>query len=273
MYFQDKTEKQLKYYKDWNKTSFLGYKAFRKIFQELHPYQFVDEGSVIFTVGCQASMIRRGGSQPLIYSSIIGDSGKVIVIEPDPTSIKALTKYTKEHNITNIKIVDKAVWHKNGSLKFNFYDGKIPCGVHSIREKISGKSGKHSTVVESRTLNSLIEEFGKPDFINLTINGSEHAALLGLDLTKNIKISMAMVARKTVLDPEGKWSIRLFDERLKALKLLEENGYKIAIADACPRPWNPKKFYVAVGIKDISKAINLGFNEGSKIEIAHFLGQ
>ena len=217
MYFQDKSNIQLDYYSNWKKP--INYSSTKEIFRKLHPYQFVKEGDTVFTVGCQSALINMGGSQPLIYSSVVGDSGKVIVIEPDPTSISSLTKYINTHNITNIEIVDKAIWDENIKLKFNFYDGKIPCGVSSIREKISGVSEKPSTIVDGRTLDSLIDEYGKPDFINLTINGSEYTALRGLDLGQNIKISIAMVTRKTALDPGGKWSAALFDERLKKVEM------------------------------------------------------
>jgi hypothetical protein len=80
-----------------------------------------------------------------------------------------------------------------------------------------------------------------------------------------------MVTKKSKLGSKRKWTVPLFNERLKALDLLKENGYRIAIADACPRPWLPMRFYVAVGVKDISEAERLGFHEGTTREIEQFL--
>ena len=63
----------------------------------------------------------------------------------------------------------------------------------------------------------------------------------------------------------------MFKEREKALALLKQHGHHIALADACPRPWAPMKFYVAVGTRNLSELTQLGFHKGSKAEIDKFL--
>lgn len=49
---------------------------------------------------------------------IIGDTGKLFVIEPDIKNYELLINYVEKNNIKNIIAINKAIWSKQTKLKF-----------------------------------------------------------------------------------------------------------------------------------------------------------
>ena len=263
MFYQTRDEIQNKYYKAWQTATIKGhvlktmtgkkptgnhyqdrYINMIDIYKQLHPYHFIDKEDVVIACGCNNEKIHIGTSQPLIFSTL---AKKVITLEPDPVNTKDLQEYITKNNIKNIEIVPKAVWHTNAIVTFSV------CKRTESNQIGKLSQGEH-VKVPAITLDSLVEKYNKIDFVHLTINGTEEEALLGAKetLKTNTKISIAMIAKNHVF----------FNRRMKAIKLLEDNGYMIACADACPRAWQRNKFYFSVGIKNREMLEKLRFKEG-----------
>ncbi len=103
----------------------------------------------------------------IIMSQMVGDSGKVIAIEPGENNLWKLEANLKINKIKNVEIVRKPLWREHGKVKF--YMALDP-GTNSL-----GNRGGASKEYESVTL----ADYPKADFIKLDIEGAEEAALKG----------------------------------------------------------------------------------------------
>ena len=67
----------------------------------------IKKGDVV--IDCGANI----GYYSLLFSKLVGDSGKVFAFEPDPTNFSLLQKNLKENNIKNVIALNLAVSDKN----------------------------------------------------------------------------------------------------------------------------------------------------------------
>ena len=264
MFYQARNDLQNKYYETWRLAGQKGnvlktltgstplgnhyedcYLRMTDIHRHLHPYQFISKEDIVIACGCHDGKVQIGTSQPLILSTL---AKKVIVLEPDPVNINVLKNYILKHSIDNIEIVPKAVWHTETTVVFTV--------CKRTESNQIGKVGSRGKQIEvpTTTLDLLATEYGDIDFVNLTINGTEFEALLGAQdmLKNNTNISIAMITKRHPM----------FKSRMKAIDLLENNGYYIGCADGPPRAWNVKDFYFSVGTKDKELLKKLSFKEG-----------
>ena len=108
---------------------FLQYKLFAPLHHMLFPYNYIKAGDTCVQVGCAEWMFDFGVSMPLCMSAIVGDKGRVIIIEPDQRNLDLLDKYMNKHNITNITAIKKAAWKEKGINTFTFYNDRSSTNV------------------------------------------------------------------------------------------------------------------------------------------------
>jgi len=53
-----------------------------------------------------------------IASRKVGDTGRVILIEPSPSNIEVVEKVVRDEDLANISLIKKAVWSDKGKKKF-----------------------------------------------------------------------------------------------------------------------------------------------------------
>lgn len=137
--------------------------------------QFVHNGSTVFDVGANV------GTYTEAFLSL--GAGRVVAVEPTPDLVRKL-KYIRDKRLT---IVGSAVGKEPGILPFNLsnfntlnsFSGEWLDKV--AQEVPSGRPQWIDTVnVEVTTLDSLIEQYGIPDFIKIDVEGAELQVLQGL---------------------------------------------------------------------------------------------
>jgi FkbM family methyltransferase len=102
------------------------------------------------------------GYYTLLLARRVGPKGLVIAFEPNPSNLIYLKQHLRLNKIDNVKIVEAAVDDKEGVA---FFSG-------------SGSMGKLSQAGFS--VNSVIlDNYPRPDFIKMDIEGGETAALRG----------------------------------------------------------------------------------------------
>jgi FkbM family methyltransferase len=137
-------------------------------------------------------------------------NNKIISIEAHPDTFKALEKNILEINhLTNVVLVNKAVFHSQDKIKFYQHDG------YSGNSSIYWKLGK-SITIDADTLDNIITS----DFINeklvmkMDIEGAEVDALKGANESlKN--------CRKILVEIHG-------DNLEKVKKILQNHGFEIS---------------------------------------------
>lgn len=123
------------------------------------------------------------GYYTMLESRIVGDEGKVIVIEPSPQNFEHLKKNLELQKSSNVKAYNFAAGDRDGEVNFLVYSESngsftIPDGEET---NIPGDIIK----VPSRRLDSFLEEksIDKVDFVRMDVEGYEGYIIKGLKKT------------------------------------------------------------------------------------------
>jgi len=129
-------------------------------------------------------------------ASLVGSSGKVIVFEADPSVLVVLKKNITHNNLKNIDVIEKAVGKSSGKTKFYRSEGT----ANSLDEWVLKRKGYEDLKSINVDVVSVDEALSSMnirdvDMINITINGAEHDALLGMKMllaqSQNVRITLA----------------------------------------------------------------------------------
>jgi FkbM family methyltransferase len=135
--------------------------------------EFVQKGSLCFDVGANIGR----------YSEVFLQlGGNVVAIEPIAENYHALVDMFANHG--GIICLQVAISSQTGTAEI--FKGH-PTDLSTldqefkfIHEKQSGRSWIEKQAVQTRTLDSLIAQFGRPDFCKIDVEGHEKQVLLGL---------------------------------------------------------------------------------------------
>ncbi|MCD6569129.1 MAG: FkbM family methyltransferase [Deltaproteobacteria bacterium] len=111
------------------------------------------------------------GETALWFSKHVGDNGKVYAFEPLPENISILKDNIERNHISNIEVVDEALYDKIGRFKMR--------GIGPIATLVNNTEGIGPIPVI--TLDHFVkrEDLDKVNFIKMDIEGSEMPALRG----------------------------------------------------------------------------------------------
>ena len=130
------------------------------------------------------------GDFALLAASKVGDSGKVLCIEPEPRNCYWIQESIKLNGCGNIKLFDLALSDHEG--KASLYLGQMS-GFHTLLGAIHGRNAGVITV-RTETLDGLLAELhqGRVDMIKIDVEGAELSVLKGAQqtLSQNRKLTL-----------------------------------------------------------------------------------
>lgn len=130
------------------------------------------EGDVFFDIGAHV------GYYTLLASTLVGTSGKVIALEPNPPTADRLRANIQLNKFTNISVYQAAAADNEGSLPF-FQAGNEHNAWSSL-SKVNALGGRE-IVVKSLRLDSIAnsESLTRVDLMKLDVEGAEMQVLRG----------------------------------------------------------------------------------------------
>jgi len=144
------------------------------------------------------------GYYPLLESNIVGEKGKVIVIEPSPQNFKHLKKNLGIQNIKNVDAYNFAAGDKNGEVNFLVY--KESNGSFTIPDGEETDIPGDIIKVQAKTIDTFLEELSinHVDFVRMDVEGYESHILQGMTNTiKKLKPMFQIEVHASLLGNEA----------------------------------------------------------------------
>jgi len=141
-----------------------------------------EEGDIVIDVGAHAGMFT------IKAAKLVGDSGLVVAIEPEPRNLALLQRNIESHGLTNVKVVSKAIYNKKTTARLYLQD-------LSVHHSLSYRS-RNYIEVEADSLDNIVSklELDRVDFVKIDVEGAELEILKGAEkvlASPGIKLSIA----------------------------------------------------------------------------------
>lgn len=136
--------------------------------------RYVGVGGTVIDIGANI------GVHTLLFSRLVGESGRVIAVEPYPPVITKLRKHLEHNQAGQVEIVERALSNEAGTATLKNALGVHNEGMASLWLSSSGEPVDEFEVGLS-TLDAVVDEYQirNVQLIKLDIQGSEYAALRG----------------------------------------------------------------------------------------------
>jgi FkbM family methyltransferase len=120
------------------------------------------DGAVVFDLGAHQAVVA------LQLATHVGPTGRVVALEANPHNARVANENVALNGARNLTILHAAAASEDGVLEFN----------ESLNGQVDGGAGTHGKVqVKSRSIDSLVAEFGTPDIVYVDVEGFECAVL------------------------------------------------------------------------------------------------
>jgi FkbM family methyltransferase len=170
----------------------------------------VRKGNTVIDIGANI------GYYTLIFASLVGENGKVIAFEPDPTNFTILKKNVEINGYQNVTLIQKAVSNETNKVKLYLHN--------SVENSIVEINNGHPYIeIDTVRLDDYLDNNNLDiNLIKIDIEGAEGKALQGMThlLEKNRAVKIITEFRPIALEQSGICSEEF-------LKLLMELGFKL----------------------------------------------
>jgi FkbM family methyltransferase len=178
-------------------------------------------GDVIVDIGAGS------GWQTLVFSHLVGDSGRVIAVEAHPYTFHCLNEMCRRNKLRNVSTLHCAITATDGAVSITDSEH------HTSNCTLEVKSG---ISVLGLTLDTLVRIFRLPrvDFLRMNIEGAEGPALSGMmDMIRRTRY-VCIACHDFRADAGDSDQMRT---KAEVLSFLKRNDFDITTRSSDPRPW------------------------------------
>lgn len=164
------------------------------------PYRLLRPGDTAIQIGAPWDTLRAGRSRAAHFARLVGDGGRVIVIEPAHDNILALRSFVSRHGLANMTIVPKGAWSKSTRLRF-LINPEHPAS-NLVEEVIDpaerDRNAYLTTEVDVDSVDHIVSAFniGTIRVLSVTTNGSDPQIFEGASYTLAKTEFVAVVTRE-----------------------------------------------------------------------------
>lgn len=138
--------------------------------------QFVKPGDLVFNVGANV------GTRTQVFVNL---DARVVAVEPQPEMAAQLRHTWYDGHPAGVTIIEAAAGPVDGEVEMMLCtDNQLatcaPGWAEALRDRWPAERWERTITVRQVTLDSLIEEFGRPDFVKIDVEGYEEQVLTGL---------------------------------------------------------------------------------------------
>ena len=139
----------------------------------------LEKGMAIIDVGSNI------GYYALLAAKQVGSGGKVLAIEPNPTALKCLKRNVGSNQLGNIELRQIAAWDKETTVVFEVSPSLNSSRVVDTDDGSKVKTRGKLIRVQATTLDSLLGNYDKVDWLRFDVEGGEFRIINGA--TETIK--------------------------------------------------------------------------------------
>jgi FkbM family methyltransferase len=148
------------------------------------PYSLVKPGSIIVQVGAPQDTLHSGRSRGMYFSLFAGNTGKVVLVEPDTVSLAEYLDVAKRLGMLNLVFCPTALWSERKKLRVFVNDAHPASSFTEGTKEYDDEILKQYRQIELQadTLDNVLKESGieKVDLVSITTNGAEKEILIGM---------------------------------------------------------------------------------------------
>jgi FkbM family methyltransferase len=131
-------------------------------------------GDIVVDCGAGAGVEMRA------LSGLVGPSGRVLAVEPDPSAFRRLGKAARRLPLDNVTLVNAAVSDEDGWAALADLGHPNAINNHLVRDRTGAPADQGVASVGVTTLAALCRDVPRVDLLLMNIEGEEARALMGL---------------------------------------------------------------------------------------------
>lgn len=136
----------------------------------------IQNGSLIFDIGANI------GQYSLMFSNLVGQSGKIFSFEPDYKNFSFLQFNVNINKCHNVTCLPFGIGKEDSELEF-YRDTETGGRMGSFKKEFVGENYKgFKENVTLKSFDSIIKTYGKPDFVKVDVEGFEEEVIKGLTI-------------------------------------------------------------------------------------------
>ena len=177
-------------------------------------------GDIVFDIGAGI------GEETVIFSELVGNSGRVVSIEAHPRTFECLKETIARSGLNNVVPIHCAIADTDGLFRISNID-------EHLNNRLVDTGGFE---VPARSLDSLAVELGFPsiDFLKMNIEGAEDPATAGMQAVAARVRHGTISCHDFIAEGGGSETFRT-RERVGAT--LERLGFKLSRRTGAEKPW------------------------------------
>lgn len=185
-------------------------------------------GDTVFDLGAGV------GAETLLFSRLVGPSGRVVSLEPHPGTYERLARLCEVNRLANVTPLQAAASNVDGDVVISDLD-------HHLRNTIVEPELDGITVRACR-IDTIARDLGitRIDLLKMNIEGAERLAVGGLeDIVENTR-HVCISCHDFLADDAGAERLRT-KELVRAF--LVDHGFRVTTRDDAPDPWTRDYVY------------------------------